>query len=63
VKLVEHGRAVYRESFPEQARRAERTWGKYRRFVLSPRVGATMQRFAAMREREVNAARQRLAVQ
>src|SRR5262249_30283310 len=38
VKLVEHGRVVYRESFPEQAARAERTWGRYKRFVLSPKV-------------------------
>jgi nicotinic acid phosphoribosyltransferase len=63
VKLVEHGRVVYRESFPEQAARAERTWGRYRRFVQSARVGETMRRFAAMREREVAAARRHLAVQ
>jgi nicotinic acid phosphoribosyltransferase len=63
VKLVERGRVVYAESFPEQAARAERTWGRYRRFALSPRVGETMRQFAAMREREVAAARARLGIQ
>jgi hypothetical protein len=29
-KLVEQGRVVYREGFPEQAARAERTWGTYK---------------------------------
>src|SRR5262249_38685751 len=35
VKLVESGRVVYLESFADQAARAERTWGRYRRFELS----------------------------
>lgn len=61
VKLVEQGRIVYRETFPEQAARTERTWGRYRRVRLSPRVAATMDRYRATREREVNAARERLA--
>jgi nicotinic acid phosphoribosyltransferase len=60
VKLVEQGRVVYRESFPEQAARAERTWGKYRRWEKSPKVAETMRRFEEMRRREVAAARERL---
>jgi nicotinic acid phosphoribosyltransferase len=63
VKLVERGRIVYRETFQEQAARADRTWGRYQRFVLSERVGETMRRFQAMHQREVAAARARLAVQ
>jgi nicotinate phosphoribosyltransferase len=53
VKLVEQGRIVYAESFSEQAGRADRTWGKYRRVELSPRVEATMARFREMREAEI----------
>jgi nicotinic acid phosphoribosyltransferase len=60
VKLVEAGRVVYRESFEDQAARAERTWGRYRRVELSEKVRDTMERFGAMRRREVAAARQRL---
>jgi nicotinate phosphoribosyltransferase len=63
VQLVDHGRIVYRESFQNQAARADRTWGRYRRWVLSPRVAETMKRFREMRETEVAAARARLAVQ
>jgi hypothetical protein len=59
-KLVEAGRIVYRESFEEQADRADRTWGRYRRVELSPKVREYQQRFQAMREREVAAARARL---
>lgn len=61
VKLVEQGRIVSRESFEEQADRADRTWGRYRRFVLSAKIHEWHERFRAMREREVTAARQRLA--
>lgn len=61
VKLVEQGRVVYRETFDEQADRADRTWGRYRRVELSPAVRATQARFAAMRAAEVAAARARLA--
>jgi nicotinic acid phosphoribosyltransferase len=61
VKLVEHGRIVYRESFPEQAARTERTWGRYRRVKVSPRVEDTMSRYRATREREVRAAKERLS--
>jgi nicotinic acid phosphoribosyltransferase len=63
VKLVAAGRIVYHEGFEDQAARAERTWGRYRRVELSDRVGADMRRFSAMRQREVAAARQRLAGQ
>jgi nicotinic acid phosphoribosyltransferase len=57
VKLVERGRIAYRESFEEQAARADRTWGQYQKWELSPRLGETMARFRAMREREVAAVR------
>jgi nicotinic acid phosphoribosyltransferase len=60
VKLVEGGRIVYRETFEEQAERADRTWGKYKRWGLSPKVHEYQERFGAMREREVAAARRRL---
>ena len=59
-KLVEQGRMVYRESFEEQAARVDRTWDKYTRWELSPKIQGYKERFAAMREREVAAARQRL---
>jgi nicotinate phosphoribosyltransferase len=61
VPLVEQGRIIYDESFEEQADRADRTWGRYKRFTLSDKVRDWQQRFRAMREREVTAARQRLA--
>jgi nicotinic acid phosphoribosyltransferase len=61
VKLVEQGRIVYREGFAEQADRADRTWGAYRRWELSPRVRDYQDRFRVMRAREVAAARARLA--
>src|SRR5262249_46357756 len=60
VKLVEEGRVVYRESFPEQAARADRTWGRYKGVELSEKVRGYQVRFNAMRAREVAAARQRL---
>jgi nicotinate phosphoribosyltransferase len=60
VKLVENGRVVYRESFDEQAARADRTWGKYSRWELSPKIAGYMQRFAEMRKNEVTAAKQRM---
>jgi nicotinic acid phosphoribosyltransferase len=61
VPLVEQGRIVYGESFEEQADRADRTWGRYKRFTLSEKVHEWQQRFRVMREQEVTAARQRLA--
>jgi nicotinic acid phosphoribosyltransferase len=60
VKLVEGGRIVYEESFQEQAARADRTWGRYRKWTLSPKVAENQARFNAMKEREVREARQRL---
>jgi nicotinic acid phosphoribosyltransferase len=59
VKLVEHGRIVYRESFEVQADRADRTWGRYKRVELSPKVAEWQKRFQAMRTKEVNVARTR----
>jgi nicotinic acid phosphoribosyltransferase len=60
VKLVEQGRIVYRESFEEQAGRADRTWERYKRVELSPRVAGWQRHYRAMRDREVAAARARL---
>lgn len=57
VPLVRQGRIVYREGFDEQADRADRTWGRYRRWQLSPRVQEWQDRFRQMRRREVEAAR------
>jgi nicotinic acid phosphoribosyltransferase len=61
VKLVENGRIVYRESFDEQADRADRTWGRYKRWELSPKVHEYHERFRAMKTREVESAKSRLA--
>ncbi|MFN4261356.1 MAG: hypothetical protein ACK4RK_18885 [Gemmataceae bacterium] len=60
VKLVEQGRIVYHESFPDQAARADRTWGQYRRFELSAKIQGYMTKFQQMKAREVAAARERL---
>lgn len=60
VPLVSQGRVVYHESFEEQADRADRTWGRYRRVELSPKVRGYQERFRAMRDREVAEARARL---
>jgi nicotinic acid phosphoribosyltransferase len=60
VKLVEAGRVVYQESFDAQADRADRTWGRYKRWELSPKVHEYQERFRAMRQQEVAAARKRL---
>jgi len=57
VKLVDRGRIVYRESFEEQADRADRTWRRYRRIELSERVRDYKERFEAMRQREIAAVR------
>jgi nicotinate phosphoribosyltransferase len=61
VKLVENGRIVYRESFEEQAERAERTWGRYKRFELSEKVAGYLHRFEAMRAHEIAVAKERLS--
>jgi nicotinic acid phosphoribosyltransferase len=60
VKLVDQGRVVYRESFPEQAARADRTWGQYRRYTTSPKVSEYLRRFQTMRVEEIAAARARV---
>src|SRR5262245_35137712 len=60
VKLVENGRIVYGESFEQQADRADQTWGRYRRWALSPKVQEYQQRFQTMRQQEIAAARKRL---
>ena len=60
MQLVRAGRILYSESFQEQADRADRTWGRYKRWVLSEKVHGYQERFQAMRKREVKAARQRL---
>jgi nicotinic acid phosphoribosyltransferase len=60
VKLVDRGRIVYRESFQEQADRADRTWDRYRRWVPSEKVSDYQERFRQMRDREATAARTRL---
>jgi nicotinic acid phosphoribosyltransferase len=61
VNLVKNGRVVYSEGFEKQADRADRTWGRYKRWELSPKVGEYMRRFREMREREVAQARAELA--
>lgn len=60
VKLVEQGRVIYRETFDEQADRADRTWSCYKRMELSPKIADYMKRFNEMRSREIAAARGRL---
>ena len=60
VKLVDQGRIVYREAFEEQADRADRTWGKYAGWELSPHVASVMARFRTMRQQETAAARRRV---
>jgi nicotinate phosphoribosyltransferase len=60
VKLVEHGRVVYRESFRDQAARAEQTWERFAKWEPSPLVADYLRRFEAMRAFEIAEARQRL---
>ncbi|MBY0459900.1 MAG: hypothetical protein K2V38_21485, partial [Gemmataceae bacterium] len=60
VNLVKDGRIVYAESFQEQAARAERTWGRYTKWELSPLLADHLERFRTMRAREVAEARERL---
>ncbi len=60
VKLVEQGRIVYKESFQEQAARADATWGKYKEWKLSPKVQEYRDRFRAMKEAEVAEAKKRI---
>jgi nicotinate phosphoribosyltransferase len=60
VKLVDQGKITYDEPFADQAARADRTWGKYRKVELSPLVAEYQRKFAAMRATEVKEARARL---
>lgn len=60
VKLVEQGRIIYRESFPDQFRRADATWGRYHKFELSPTISEYMNYFRTARAKEIDAAIQRL---
>ena len=60
VRLVEEGRIVYRESFQEQADRADRTWERYSRWEMSPKVTEVMARFRAMHDHEIGEAKARL---
>lgn len=60
VKLVDQGRTVYSEAFQDQAARADRTWGRYKRVEHSPLVTEYTERFRRMRETEVAEARKRL---
>jgi nicotinic acid phosphoribosyltransferase len=60
VKLVEQGRVLYRESFPDQAARADRTWDRYTKWEPSPNVSEYLDRFRKMKEAEIAAARERV---
>ncbi|MBX9625168.1 MAG: hypothetical protein K2X82_15280 [Gemmataceae bacterium] len=62
VKLVDQGRIVYGELFPDQAARADRTWGRYVRWEPSPKVAEWLERFRSMQAAEVAAARTRLGM-
>src|SRR5262249_62092399 len=57
VKLVENGRVVYGESFPEQMARADATWEEYKRWEMSPRLAWGMRRVEGMRGSEGGAGR------
>lgn len=59
VPLVRQGKIVYRESFPEQADRARSSWGRYKKWEMSPAVAASQARFREMRAREIESARKR----
>lgn len=61
VKLVDQGRIVYQDSFEEQADRADATWDRYRQWQLSPLLRRYQEKFRAMRDEEITAARKRLA--
>jgi nicotinic acid phosphoribosyltransferase len=60
VKLVEQGRVVYRESFQDQAARADRNWDRYTRWEPSPKVSEYLERFRKMKEAETAEAKARL---
>jgi hypothetical protein len=60
VKLVKQGRIVYRESFEDQAARADRTWGRYAKWEPSAKVGEYLEQFREMKQREIEEAKRRL---
>lgn len=59
VQLVKQGRIVYDESFQDQAKRSDATWGKYAKMELSPLVAGWIKQFSDKREVERTAARAR----
>jgi nicotinic acid phosphoribosyltransferase len=59
VKLVDNGRIVYQESFQDQSARADRTWGRYKQYKLSPKVQEYKDKFQAMRDKEISAFKQK----
>lgn len=52
VQLVKDGRYIYDESFVDQGKRAEETWGKYTSFELSPLLTSHISTYNAMRAQE-----------
>jgi nicotinate phosphoribosyltransferase len=52
VQLVKDGRIVYDESYVDQGKRAEATWGKYTRFELSPLLQSHVDTYTGMRAQE-----------
>ena len=60
VPLVKQGRVVYNESFEQQADRADRTWGQYKTWQLSPKVEDYRSRFREMRQKEISEAKKRI---
>ena len=52
VQLVKDGRIVYNESYVDQGKRAEATWGKYSRFELSPLLQSHIDTYNGMRATE-----------
>ena len=60
VHLVQQGRIVYRESFQEQAARADATWERYTQWEPSPVVAEYLEKFRAMKAKETAEAKSRL---
>ncbi|MBN1905143.1 MAG: hypothetical protein JW927_08605 [Deltaproteobacteria bacterium] len=55
VKLVEDGRIINHEDmdFKTQAERANRTWGMYRGFTLSPKISKWKETFEEMKQKAI----------
>jgi nicotinic acid phosphoribosyltransferase len=60
VHLVQQGRIVYRESFQEQAARADATWDRFTCWEPSPVVAEYLEKFREMKARETAEAKLRL---